>query len=351
MKTNRREFIKLSALTAGSIIGGNLLSGCTKNDMESIAKKGHVLDSKAKSMTFSLTYTTEIINLPKMKGKMNLWIPVPQGDYEQDITKLSISSPVEYSINTDPYYRNKMIYIDSNILKKDDKITFTCIVKRKTVSTIKDENEDIKKHLLLTKREKWDKNITTFVDELIGQEKNPLEIGKKIFYSLVDYLTYDKKIQGCGMGISAWTFENKRGKCDDWHALFRTMMIYKEIPVKWQQGFPLPYPSAKNKTGTFEGDCTGAHCWLRFYIGDGKWMPVDVSEASKRKDLRDYFFGTLSPNRFLVSTGRDVILKPIQSGEPLSSFYFTYGENNDIPLIYSHHYRNLIHFKVLDVEV
>ena len=168
--------------------------------------------------------------------------------------------------------------------------------------------------------------------------------------TLVDLLTYDKKIPGCGMGISVWTFENKRGRCDDFHALFRTMMIRKSIPVRWEQGIPLPYPSALTSSGKLEGDCTAAHCWVRFYIGNDQWVPVDISEADKREDLKDYFFGTLSPNRFKVSTGRNIILDPRQGGEPLNTFPFTHGESNGILLIYGHHFRNVIRYELLGVE-
>ena len=104
------------------------------------------------------------------------------------------------------------------------------------------------------------------------------------------------------------------------------------------------------RSGKFDGDCTGAHCWVSFYIGDNKWVPVDVSEADKREDLRDYFFGTLSPNRFKVSTGRDLTLSPPQKGEPLNAFPFTYAEADGIPLIYDHHFKNIINFEILKTE-
>ncbi len=79
-------------------------------------------------------------------------------------------------------------------------------------------------------------------------------------------------------------------------------------------------------------------------------MPVDVSEADKRADLRDYFFGTLSPNRFKVSIGRNIVLNPPQGGDPLNTFPFAHGEADGIPLIYGHNYRNVISYEILDIE-
>lgn len=351
---NRRKFIKLSTLTTGAIIGEQLFSGSTKFASAAPAitniTKELVSDIAVKAIQLNIKYTTKIIKPPKHEKNIDIWIPLLQSDQGQEITHTSVDSPVEFNINEEPLFGNKIVHLGPTRLKAGDEITLRYKLRRKTIGTIQDKTVDVKKHLVLTAREQWDKNITEFVDNVVADEKNPLEIGRKIYYALVDFLTYDKKIPGCGQGISSWTFENKGGRCDDFHALFRTMMIYKGVPVRWEQGIPLPYPSALTETGELEGDCTAAHCWARFYIGDGKWVPVDISEGKKRKDLRDYFFGTLSPNRFKVSTGRDIILNPPQGGEPLNSFAFSYGEYEQIPLIYGHHYKNIIQYKVEKVE-
>jgi hypothetical protein len=344
---NRREFIKLSALAAGAAAGGQLMAGLGKPIYAGSVKT--VSDTAVKAMDFDISYVTEVMNRPKLGNTIEFWIPFAQSDQGQDVKHVSIDSPVAFNINEETFYGNKMIYVESAKLREGDRISIAYKLRRKTIGTV-EMKEDIKKHLILTEREKSDNNITMFVDRVLADEKNPLEIGRKIYYALVDHLTYDKTIPGCGLGISAWTFENKAGRCDDFHALFRTMMIYKKVPVKWEQGFPLPYPSVLTKSGKLEGDCTGAHCWVSFYIGNNKWVPVDVSEADKREDLRDYFFGTLSPNRFKVSTGRDLVLSPPQMGDPLNTFPFTYAETEGIPLIYGHHFRNVIHYELLNTE-
>ncbi len=347
---NRRDFIKLSAVSAGAM-AMDKVSVFNIAEAKGVPKKKAVIDSEVKALVFNVNYTTQILTPPKEGGMVSLWIPLPQSDHEQEITRLSISSPQAFIINEEPVYGNKMVYVNSDKLKNGDSISISYKIRRKKTGTITDASEDTKRHLALTEREKWDNKITKFVDDVVGGERSPLEIGRKIYNALVDYLTYDKQIPGCGQGISTWTFEQRRGRCDDFHALFRTMMVYKGIPVRWEQGIPLPYPSAMSKEGKMEGDCTGAHCWVRFYIGNGQWLPVDVSEANKRKDLREFFFGTLSPNRFKISTGRGIILKPGQAGEPLNSLYFTHGEYNEMPLIYGHHYRNTIKYELVNMEV
>ncbi|RJQ47937.1 MAG: twin-arginine translocation signal domain-containing protein [Nitrospiraceae bacterium] len=348
---NRREFMKLSAAAAGAIAGEAVLHANFVSAAKSSAVSKAVADSAVKSMFFKVTYTTKIINPSKGDENVSIWIPLPQSDEEQDITSLSVSSPHAFSIHEEPYYGNRIIYTGRKVFRKGDNITVSYSIRRKAAGVVTYKDDDVGKHLVLTDREKWDENITAFVDKLLGEEKDPLETGRKIFYALADFLTYDKEIPGCGEGRSIWTFQGRRGRCDDFHALFRTMMIYKGIPTRWEQGIALPYPSVITKSGKFEGDCTGAHCWVRFHTGDGNWIPVDVSEAHKRKDMRDYFFGTLSPNRFKVSTGRDIVLKPAQAESPLNSFPYAYAESDGVPLIYGHNYRNIIRYELMKTEV
>lgn len=351
---NRREFIKLSVLTTGAMISNHLLYDNVELAwaQDPAFLKDQISDVDVKAMDIEIVFDTEIINPPKTDKPFRIWIPLSQSDFEQDITQLSVNSPVAFYINEERHYGNKMIYVSSESLKGGDKIEVKFRIHRKTVNIIEDKKEDIKKHLVPSSKEEWNEEIIEFADNVIGIEKDPLEIGRKIYYALIEFLTYDTKTVGCGPGISILTFENRGGRCADFHALFRSIMLYRGIPVRWRQGILIPYPSEKMWIGEVGGDCPGTHCWTEFYIGDGRWVPVDIVEGDQRKEMRDYFFGSLSPNRFNISKGRDIILNPPQEGEPLlNTFPITYGEYDGIPLIYGHHYRNNIRYKVLNVEV
>jgi transglutaminase-like putative cysteine protease len=178
-----------------------------------------------------------------------------------------------------------------------------------------------------------------------------MDVGKKIFGAIVNLLDYDKQIPGCGMGDTVWIMKHKKGKCDDYHALFMAMMISQGIPVRWEQGFPLPYSSQDSRaSGKLSGDCSGAHCWASFFVPEVGWVPVDVSEADKHPDLSSFFFGNLTPNRFKISEGRSIILNPSQGAQPLSTFAFAYAEADGIPLIYQSNYENVVAFDIKKVE-
>ena len=55
-------------------------------------------------------------------------------------------------------------------------------------------------------------------------------------------------------------------------------------------------------------------------------MPVDISEAWKHQEKKDYFFGAHDVNRVQFSLGRDVELSPKQHGDRLNYFVYPYAE-------------------------
>jgi len=97
------------------------------------------------------------------------------------------------------------------------------------------------------------------------------------------------------------------------------MMRADDIPARFDIGFPLP----ADKT---EGEIPGYHCWAEFYSSRIGWIPIDISEAWKAKEKRDYFFGSIDANRIMFSTGRDITLNPKQAGPPLNYLIYPYVE-------------------------
>ncbi|NOY64487.1 MAG: transglutaminase domain-containing protein [Nitrospirae bacterium] len=331
---NRRDFLKGSFLLAGYALTG----------LDGISLASGIKDSDVRSVTLKITYTTEILRPPKQKG-IDIWIPLPQTDKEQEVSSLVIDSPVKYS--TEKSGQNWMIYLRADRFNEGDRVNLHYTLRRKATGIVTIPDEIPQQYLKPSEWERWDSNITAFVDRVAGKEKNPLRIGRLLYDAIIDRSTYVHEV--CGRGVSTLFFEEKVGRCDEFHALFRSMMMYKGIPVRWEQGVALPYPSQIKKEGEFEADCINAHSWVRFYIGNGRWFPVDVSEAKRRPDLRDYYFGRLVPNRMKVSTGRGIMLSPKQQGI-INTFAYTYIEAGGLPAIYGHNYKNTIRYKLLDME-
>jgi len=91
------------------------------------------------------------------------------------------------------------------------------------------------------------------------------------------------------------------------------------IPARFEIGFPLP--SDKQSS-----EIAGYHCWAEFFNPQNGWIPVDISEAWKHPEKKDYFFGAYDTNRVQLSVGRDLKLNPEQQGDPLNYFIYPYVE-------------------------
>ena len=56
------------------------------------------------------------------------------------------------------------------------------------------------------------------------------------------------------------------------------------------------------------------------------WIPVDISEAWKHQEKKDYFFGAHDTNRMQFTMGRDLKLSPAQDGPPVNYLVYPYVE-------------------------
>ena len=76
-----------------------------------------------------------------------------------------------------------------------------------------------------------------------------------------------------------------------------------------------------------EGKVGGYHCWAKF-LADGRWVPVDISEADKHPELKEYYFGSLTEDRVQFSVGRDLVLTPETAAETVNYLAYPYAEVN-----------------------
>ncbi|MFQ5789777.1 MAG: transglutaminase-like domain-containing protein [Acidobacteriota bacterium] len=345
---SRRSFLRVAGSGGAGLLFGYkmpLAAGRHSLDLASFAR-----------MDFDVTYHTEIMNLPRDAKEVHVWMPLPPSDDAQEITHLSVSCPLPYKITCADPYGNRMVHV--GIEEKPEPFTVKAHyrVARKRIGATPAELDPrrAEKYLKLTSRVRITDEVAAFAEKTLGESKQPYEVGKKVFGAIIDLLSYDKTIPGCGTGDTAWIMRHRRGKCDDYHALFMAVLISRGIPVRWEQGFPLPLPTAPARDdaarGRLEGDCSGAHCWASFHDPSRGWVPVDVSAADKAGANGSYYFGHLTPNRFKISEGRSVMLNPAQGGDPLPTFAYAYAEADGIPLIYGANYENTIKYVVKRVE-
>jgi len=150
-------------------------------------------------------------------------------------------------------------------------------------------------------------------------ETTPLEKARAIYEYVLTTVRYDKTGTGWGRGDVLYVCDAKKGNCTDFHSLFIAMARSQGIPARFEIGFPLP-------PDQHAGEIPGYHCWADFFEPTHGWVPVDISEAWKHKEKRDYFFGAHDANRVQFSLGRDLLLSPKQDGVALNYFIYPYVE-------------------------
>src|SRR5262245_5075103 len=149
--------------------------------------------------------------------------------------------------------------------------------------------------------------------------KDKLGLARQLYDLVDDHVTYKKEGTGWGRGDSNWVCDSGYGNCTDFHSLFISLARSQKIPARFEIGFSIP-------TNTSSGPITGYHCWAWFHLEDRGWIPVDISEADKHPELKEYYFGNLTADRLMFSMGRDLTLVPESDQEPLNFFVYPHIE-------------------------
>jgi len=291
-----------------------------------IAKLSTEFSSRAR--VFLIMEKIRLKNLPKDVEELCIWIPYPANDVSQEISDFKIESPYESRLITDKDYGNKIIYLKfkSDVLIGDPpEISLSFKVLRKEIGA---SNNSVTSHRSLLRFLKSDRlvpvngKIKRIAQEITRGKDNGLEKVRVIYDYIIDTLTYSKddpKI--CGIGDSLLTLQYEKGICTDYHSLFISLVRSLGIPAKFEIGYRIPEEKS-------EGILNGYHCWAKFYLKDKGWIPVDISEADKHPERRDYFFGHIDENRVHFNTGRDIRLKYAKNKNPLNFFIYPYAEES-----------------------
>lgn len=327
----------------------HLLTGCCLclipllNPLTPAAQKQKDKSAKPKTREFLFTYQATITDL-KPGQKARIWLPIPPNTEHQKakvaFTKFPRGAMVKKT--TGAKFRNHYYYIEATA-NKDGKIPLqaTYRIRREEVrgdAKTKNAGGKIEKLFLRTNRnipiggkpaEKLLKNKTL--------SKNEFELGKQLFDIVNHHMKYNKpKGEPWGRGDAIWACDSRFGNCTDFHSLFISLARTKKMPAKFEIGFSLPEKRGK-------GEIPGYHCWAWFKPNGHGWLPVDISAAQLQPDKAAYFFGNLTENRVLFSTGRDLELAPRQKGPPVNFFIYPYVEVNGQPYPLEKMYRRFLY--------
>ena len=280
--------------------------------------------AQSKSRHFVFDYSFTVRNTDPGKP-LAVWFPIPQSDEFQKITILSKSGDLPLEEAREPEYGNRMFYAHT---EKADRAEYHFSVKYDVVryehlaavsARTPASPKELKRFLLPDKLVPDTGRPAEIAAQQVRPGMSDLEKAKAFYDYTFANMRYDKSGTGWGHGDTLWACDSKRGNCTDFHSLFISMARSQHIPAKFEMGFSVP----DDRTS---GDVAGYHCWAEFYTPERGWFPVDISEAWKHQEKKDYFFGANDVNRIQFSMGRDLELNPRQHDERLNYFIFPYVE-------------------------
>ncbi len=304
-------------------------------------------ESKPESRHFTFTYSFTVKNTDPGK-RLQVWFPRAHTDAWQQVRIVSANGDLPLRRTTAPAYGNEIFYAETaNADRPGYKFEVVYDVVRTERLALADG-----KPLVHQKIAKAEAAHFLLPDKLVPVTGRPADIAQQQVQgktteldkarAIYDYvfatLKYDKTGTGWGRGDVLWVCDARHGNCTDFHSLFASMARSQGIPTRFEIGFPLP-------ADKHSGDIAGYHCWSDFDLNGTAWIPVDISEAWKHPDKKDYFFGAHDQNRMQFSMGRDLTLNPKQAGAPLNYFVYPYVEYN------GKEYSNVnTHFTFADTE-
>lgn len=281
------------------------------------------------SRDFTFHYAFTVKNLP-LGQKLRIWFPAGHSNSFQQMRAISENGDLPLKKTHESKYNNEIYYAEIAKTKQAEyhfEVVYDVVRhERVTLGASTPHLADV----TLNSREK---KIDLAPDALVPITGLPADLARKVSAgqstpldkarSIYDYvystMKYDKTGTGWGRGDVLYACDAHKGNCTDFHSLFIAMARSQGIPSRFEIGFPLPADKAA-------GEIPGYHCWAEFFEPKHGWIPVDISEAWKHPEKRDYFFGAHDANRVQFSVGRDLQLTPRQDGAPLNYFVYPYVE-------------------------
>ncbi|MFO0983884.1 MAG: transglutaminase domain-containing protein [Planctomycetota bacterium] len=290
--------------------------------------------AKAKARRFELAMTLVAPAWRDSGGVLRLWAPVPTAGADQDVEAMG-ELPAGFKRTREPRYGNEMVYFEGPAAQAPLPATLRFMVTRREIvraresggasHTVSQAMHDELKRYLEPNRLVPVGGFVSDIAAKIGttQAASPMQ-ARAIYDYVLDHMQYKKEGTGWGTGSTKWACESGYGNCTDFHALFISLCRTKQIPARFEIGYPLPEERGKK-------ELAGYHCWAYFWLDTDGWVPVDISEADKNPKLTEYYFGSLSENRVRLSAERDIVLEPAQAGEPVNFFVRPYAEVDGKP--------------------
>jgi transglutaminase-like putative cysteine protease len=262
--------------------------------------------------------------------RVRVWIPAAHSDAFQEVKITSATGDLPLKKTRESNYGNEIYFAETSKAKAGDlhfEVVYDVVRHERVIlssgiphmAEVKLDSRQRTEYLRPDKLVPVTGLPADLATKVTEGKTAPLDKARAIYDYVFSTLRYDKTGTGWGRGDVLYACDAKKGNCTDFHSLFIAMARSQGIPARFEIGFPLP-------PDKHSGEIAGYHCWADFFEPQHGWVPVDISEAWKHQERRDYFFGAHDTNRVEFTMGRDLRLNPPQDGEPLNYFVYPYVE-------------------------
>ena len=270
--------------------------------IEKVKKSGTTtVDEKRFSITFSVSLNSDAVPDGEV---VRCWLPFPSvHPLRQAEVKLLETNCDAYQV-APPEAPQRTIYLEKTAIR-DSATIFQVSFEVKTIAqwfnVIPEEvlPYDTTSQLFLefTKERPphivFSDEIEALSSQIVGNEKNPVRIVRKIFQWINDNIPWASALEYSTVKcIPGYVLENRHGDCGMQSLLFITLARYNGIPAKWQSGWYM-FPVQTNM-----------HDWAEVYYEGTGWVPVDQSFGlidSEDETIRWFYTHGLDPFRLIIN--------------------------------------------------
>jgi transglutaminase-like putative cysteine protease len=287
-------------------------------------------ESLVKPVTFKLNYTVTVDANAVPDGEIiKCWLPYPREGHQRQVgIKLLAVNNDEYIIasNDNP---QRTLYMQKPAMK-DQPTIFNMVLDVTNYNEVNFIQPELIKpyntesglyktytaerapHIVFTDK------IKKLSKEIVGDEKNPYLISKKIFSWISTNIPWAGAREYSTIeNISDYCLTRGHGDCGIKTLLFMTLCRYNGIPAKWQSGWML-HPGEVN-----------LHDWSEIYLEGYGWVPVDQSFGLVDSELEDekyFFLGSIDPYHLIVNDDYSSTLFPAKIFPRSETVDFQRGE-------------------------
>lgn len=269
----------------------------------------------------------------------DLWIPYPVSNANQHISNISIEGNWSASgVYTDRVFNTPMLHARWEDGVEERKLIFSFDVTRDEViqrdfpaKEAAWDPADYAKYLSATRLGPIDGEVKALADTIVAGQTTVLGKAKAIYDWTCENTYRDPETRGCGFGDVYRLLKEPGGKCADISSIYVALARAANVPSREIFGIRQGKKSVQDIS-------TWYHCWAEFYLPGYGWVPVDPADVRKKMlkenlgladektiAARAYFWGGIDPYRLKLSEGRDIVLNPPPSGDPINYLMYPHA--------------------------